>query len=437
MRNSLLFTAFGLVQGLQFAQAQFDAPEVVDFTPPPPQPNDIGGTVNGCANAILSHDDSGDGVIRRNEFLDYVNNVADLLCIPPRPNLDLELQTVFVSIACLCLEREAFGPDCCTGDNAGLYLAGAEDVPSRTEDEDSYLRAACLMTQAVLGPDQCRWEPVTIAPGAIPGVVVPPAGTTPLPEEEEDEANMLWLLLLLLFTVFCLICCCCYKKNEEEEEWEVTVTEEKFVKGPDEEIGDRGLNPMPEEPEVRSPLAIPSDELPVDEGVKSLAVPPVASGPKPAVPPGNEEDADAEKRRLGEMEDDEEDEEAGRRLGGQGELPPPPNPIGVRLRHVEKEKPPGAEYEYPERELVEAKIKREDSGQILDHYEPDGGVFIPERAKKGSVEMPKPHYERQKPPEPVYIDPRKQRKQMGLGDGEVWDALNEWEDEQEKHGTLQ
>ena len=136
-----------------------------DFTdqqPTAPRPNDISGTVHGCANAILQNDDDDDGAIRRDEFLDFVNHVADLLCLPPRPILDLELQSVFVSIACLCQEMEGNEINCCFGESAGLFVSGANSSTAvgvkRSEEGESYLRAACLLTQAVLGPEQCAPE---------------------------------------------------------------------------------------------------------------------------------------------------------------------------------------------------------------------------------------------------------------------------------------
>ena len=50
--------------------------------PPPPQANDIFGTVNGCASALIEMDDNQDGIVKRGEYLDFVNLLADFLCIP-------------------------------------------------------------------------------------------------------------------------------------------------------------------------------------------------------------------------------------------------------------------------------------------------------------------------------------------------------------------
>jgi len=441
-----------------------------DQVPPPPQPNDIQGSVNGCANAIMAHDVDGDGAIRRDEYLSFVNNVADLLCLPPRPVLDLELQTVFVSIACLCQEREGNDISCCFGEQAGLYQLGAGNVVGRTQDEESYLRAACLLTQAVLGPEQCQTPVTTLAPG---GIVfdIPAAGVVP-PPTAADPNRLLWILLLLLL-LLCCICCCCWRKDKEhEEEYEITVTEKTIVERPDEPPVDRGLDPQPED-DIEQALSVPppvedvmpppvpidptpepepepeepppdepfsaGDEFPEEPGAGPKEGPPVplaAGAPGMAAMEDDEEDEENIGRKSGATGDDDEEEDGGRKFRGQGVLPNPPAPEGVILRHIEREKPEKGEYEYPERQIDEYKFKRTDSGQILPHEEIDSGVYFPTRPPREPVIMPNPSYQRQAPPEPVYIDPRKERKQMGLGDGEVWDALGEWEEELEKTGTF-
>ncbi|CAB9524406.1 expressed unknown protein [Seminavis robusta] len=483
MRSTILYSIVIASQSIAPILAGFS-----DQLPPKPQPNDIPGTVNGCANAILEHDLDGDGAIRRNEYRQFVNNVADLLCIPPRPELDLELQTVFVSIACLCQELPGNDASCCFGENAGLFDGGASQVAGRTAEQTSYLRAACLLTQAILGPEQCKLPPATLAPGAVtapffvtPAPPIPPAGPN----------NLLWLLLLLLLPLLCCICCCCWRKDKEvEEEYEVTVKEETIVQGPEDPIEDRNIPPQPED-DIEQGLAPPVDTPTNDEGINPMPMPllaeprelhdepplqdsppepaplpmepeepmePFSAGdedggddnaPKPGVPippmgaPGmgeaedDEEDEENIGRKLGANPDDDEEEDGGRRFGGQGMLPNPPGAEGVVLRHVEREPNEKGEYEYPERNIQEFKYKTEDEGQVLDHYVPDGGVYDPQRPPREPVIMPTPKYERKPPPEPVFIDPRKQRLQMALGDGEVWDALGDWEEEEEKHGNVE
>jgi hypothetical protein len=126
--------------------------------PRPPQPNDIPGTVNGCANAILVSDEDGNGIVTGDEYLDLANTIAGLLCLPPIVEETLEIQTVFISSICLCEEIESFGSGCCFGENAGIFVGGAADPTSRTEDQDTYLRSVCLFAQSVFGPSQCDEE---------------------------------------------------------------------------------------------------------------------------------------------------------------------------------------------------------------------------------------------------------------------------------------
>lgn len=486
--SSIIVVLLSLLVVLELASADFATLE-----PPLAQPNDIFGTVNGCANAVLAHDNNNDGIIERSEFLDYVNNVADQLCLPPRPALDLELNTLFVTIACLCTEREEFtSPACCIGPNAKFYTDGAADpLPIRTEEQDNYLRQACLMTQAVLGDEQCVYDPSTLAPGAIGQVFIAVPPVAPLPPEGPNPA---WYLLLLLLCFCCIwINCCCRRDKEIEEQWETVVTEETIVKGPDGEIIEEEPPvepdveapapppppvvvpppppPPPEEPEPEPkpptptptppptpppppPLPPPPEEPePFDAGdefdeegdqprpgppEEPPEEPPMVDEPPPPVPvvpqPPEEEPEDESEGKAKDPGSDDEDSQAGRKFRGEGLLPEPPEPEGVVLRPVVIVPPEPAEYEYPERELIEPpKEKDEDSVQEFEPYIPDGGVYDPKRPVKPPVEF-NPSWQREEKPEPVYIDPRKQRIQMKLGDGDVWEHLDDWEEEEEKTG---
>jgi len=73
------------------------------------QANDIPGTVPGCANALLEADRNKDGLVKQNEFWEFVNVLSGLLCVPPRENLDLDIQTTFISISCLCQRKPGAG----------------------------------------------------------------------------------------------------------------------------------------------------------------------------------------------------------------------------------------------------------------------------------------------------------------------------------------
>ena len=399
---------------------------LVTAVPPPPQANDIFGTVNGCASALVEMDDNQDGIIKRGEYLDFVNLLADFLCIPRRPILDLEIQTVFYSISCLCQEREGFGPECCFGSDAGIFTKGAADAITRTEDEDSYLRAACLLTQSILGPQQCSLDPRTLSPGAISVAVDRLRAVAGSEDGLSDTALGFIIAGALLLALLCcvLLFCACIKREEEEEE-EIIIKEEIIIENAKVvEEPDAIPAPGPLYNDEEAPSIPPSQHT--SREPKNLA--PVAMGGAilRSVPAADDESVEEKEntgRKSGATMDDDEEEDHGRRFGGQGMLPLPPAPEGVRLRHVERESDSEEEFIYPEREFHEEKFKREDSGQILPHEEIDSGVNIPTRPVAPAVVFNHPKYQRPVKKEPEPYDPRKMRKQLGYGDGEVWAAL--------------
>ena len=420
----------------------------VSAHPPPPQANDIFGTVYGCSSALIEMDDNQDGMIKKGEYLDFVNLLADFLCLPPRPIMDLEIQTVFFSIACLCQEREGFGMDCCFGNDAAIYTKGAADAVTRTEDEDSYLRAACLLTQAILGPQQCALEPRTLSPGAVTVDIARLRSTTG--DDGLSDTALAWIIagaiLLALLCCVLLFCACIRKKDEEEEEEEIIVKEELLVEEVKSIPADEepSVSPTPIDTEEEVPSVPPPGHVQYEPKSPPPAAPVIVPAPiLRSVPPADEDSVEENEntgRKTGATIDDDEDEEYGRKFGGQGELPQPSEPEGVRLRHIEVEKGTPDEYEYPEREFSEYKLTREDSGQILPHEEIDSGVHIPTRPVKPPVVFNHPKYQRPEKPEPEPFDARKMRRQMALGDGEVWDALAAHEEQREgsksSHGCM-
>jgi uncharacterized Zn finger protein (UPF0148 family) len=419
--------------------------------PPPPQANDIFGTVNGCASALVEMDTNQDGMVKKDEYFNFVNLLADFLCVPPRPKLDLEIQTVFFSIACLCQEREGFEYECCFGTGAAIFTEGAADAITRTEDQDSYLRAACLLTQSILGPQQCTAAPATLAPEAIVTI----RRVAPFSKSGgglSDQA--MWAIIIgsILLALLCclLLCCVCGKKKKEDEEEEEEV-EEVIIQPEDVEEGE--IEPKDKEVDVDEVRKI---EPPVFESNSVPAPAPAPTPvilPMPVIPAADEEDSEASSnvgRKIGMTGDDDSDEENNRKFGGEGLLPGDPAPDGIVLRHVEVEKEGPPEYEYPEREIIEQKLKREDSGQILEPYvpdggvydpqrdmnfkgyTPDGGVYDPQRPTKAPVVFSAPKYQRPKKPKKDPYDARKQRKALAMGDGEVWESLAAHEEAKEK-----
>lgn len=438
MSRSLLVVRLRLPLAIVFAITFLNLVPTSGTQRLPPQPNDIFGTVDGCADALVEMDDNQDGMIKRGEYLGFVNMLAYLLCIPPRPILDLELQTVFFSISCLCQDREGFSNGCCEGNSAAIYTQGASDAVTRTEEQDSYLRAACLLTEAVLGPPQCTRAPQTISPGAI-GIIerLPAQGNEGL--TNAAKYGMIAGAIAVLLLCCLLFCCACCRRDEEQydsDEEEVEVKEEIIVEKTELVPFSEDFGKNDPEKGVKlgaGPLVYPAPtsadgERSIDAPTPALASHPTSSSPLArSIPPADGVAEDGSGRRYGHSPNDDGDDAHGRKFRGEGHLPPPPDILGVKLRHVEVEPGQQGNYEYPERSIEEHKLKREDSAQVLDHYIPDGGVYDPQRAKKPPVIFNLPKYQRPKKSTEEYIDLRKLRKQLGLGDGEVWDALASYE----------
>jgi len=418
-----------------------------DLSPPVPQPNDVYGTVYGCAQGLLNDDINGDGTVRMDEYLQFVNDIGALLCYSPKSELDFSLRTNFVSISCLCIEREGFGPNCCIESNAAIYTEGAADPADRTEDEDTYLRAACLLTEAMWGPSQCVPEEPTLddpVAGFVGQTRVEDKGLT----DRAKQLIALLVLMLLLLCCLCCICCCCGRRKDSkgDETWEKTVTEEIYVYGPDgNEIPRENFPKDGDRDDVERALLIPdpiSDPYEEEEVMEPPQQDPVSQveSRNMAVPQTDDisdnEPSSPKRRKIASSSvKDEDDEDKNRGLRGEGGLPDDKDKDGMNLRPVEvlPGAPPG-DYDYPARQIYENKDKDDDSAQELEHYVPDGGVNIPERPEKEPIEMPKPTWERLKKKVPSPIDLRKRRRQMGLGDGEVWDALEDYDEEEQQAG---
>jgi hypothetical protein len=393
-------------------------------------------------------DDDQDGRVSRDEYLDFVNLLADFLCVPPRPILDLEIQTVFYSIACLCQARPLFGKECCLGEQAGIFTRGAADGLVRTEEQDTYLRAACLLTQALLGPEQCTIAPETLSPAAIvPVAALVPAATTGGLTEGQLIAIIIGAILLALLCCF-LLCCFCRRGKEEEEVEEVVTKEDEVVEAlsipVDEEAVPLVINEVKSEPRELTPSPEPAPAPAPIEPFTTPTPPPASLAPLAPIivpvallgnaPPRESSDEDSENlgRKLGATLDDDSEGSVNRRFGGQGMLPQPPAPEGVVLRHIEVEKEEPGDYEYPEREFLENKERPPpDEAQVFEPYVPDGGVYDPKRPPKAQVVM-NPKWEKSAKVALEPFDPRKLRRQLGMGDGEVFEALSSYKEEREQ-----
>jgi hypothetical protein len=149
------------------------------------------------------------------------------------------------------------------------------------------------------------------------------------------------------------------------------------------------------------------------------------------------EDSDDEeegRRRAGGNRHDENDEEIIKIIGAPRLSPPETAASTTNLRPIPEKEIESEEWDQPGRQVSEPKDQDEMSAGEVEHYEPDGGVYFPERERKNPLEWKK-DWNRPKPEEPDEIDPRKHRIQAGLGEQEVWNKLDE--ESQHKKATNQ
>lgn len=230
----------------------------------------------------------------------------------------------------------------------------------------------------------------------------------------------LWGIIAAAAALLLLLCCCCVcvfrrrKKKEEEEE------EEEEIKG-------KGLPGDIEEQKPEQSAA----NVPPEADVPVVAVP---VGAAPGEDDESEDEEDARKRRGGGPLGEEEEEEANKRWGGPRYPPPEKEDPTLKLKPVEKEEEEDPDWDQPGRPMDYPKDKDEMSAGEVEHYEPDGGVYLPERPGKNPVEYD-PQWERGTPEEPDDRDDRKHRIQSGLGEGAVWNQLDENDSDDEKPGV--
>ena len=372
----------------------------------------------GCFKDMVTSDRNGDGVITQNEYLGFIQEYGKRRCWE-QDKLTLEQNAVFNALACLCESKEGSSPDCCLGNNARIPNAGALTPSTRTEEELLSLTATCVWTDATIG-GEC--PPEVLVRSTPPPVLIAPvvaAGSGGLSDGAKWGIIAAAIAALLLLLLLC--CCCCVlrrrkQKQLEEEEDERNTRAVKDLEAPPEQAPE----PAPVVPAMVPPLAPVADEEESsydgdDRGLK-----------------GDNEDDDSYdgegRRKAGQNFADPEDPEDARRIRGYGELPPvvPPEPERVILRPIEKEEEEPEEWDYPGRDINFPKPEPDEmSAQEFEPYVPDGGVHIPQHPPRDPIDPPNRDWNRPKPVIPDETDQRKHRIQAGLGEGEVWDKLND------------
>lgn len=356
----------------------------------------------GCFVDLVAADVNGDGLIKKDEYLGFIQEYSKRKCIE-NPTLTLQQRVAFNLISCGCRAEQGSPVDCCLGENAQIRTDGAIN-PDRTAAQQNYLTSACRITDETLPPFNCPPRDDTRATAPLPPL--PPLFSVASPIQDDGRGfpkEALWAIIAAALLL--LLCCCCacgYKKKTPRE-----VVEEEDGYGAD-----------PEQPLAAAQLK----SLPPEEGRNG---PLVAAAAIPRGDGEDEYDEDGRKRRGGGPLGDEYDDE-GRKRYGAGRLSPPEHlQPGFKLRPVPpKESEEDPDWDHPGRVLDYPRDQEEMSAQELERYVPDGGVYIPERPGKNPVEY-NPQWERGQKPEDDDMDGRKHRLQSGLGPGEIWDRLND------------
>lgn len=389
-----------------------------DETPLKPDPNsdfykapDENIDFPGCFSDLAKADRNGDGVVKKDEYLGFIQMYSKRLCVE-NPFLTLQQRIAFNTIACGCRAEEGADVDCCIKENAQIRTAGALN-PSRTGEQNAYLTSACRITDETLPDPQCPPVDDTRDTGPIPPVI---PGV--LSSDDGFPKEALWGLIagaLLLL----LLCCCCVGIFRKRRQKQLEEEEEHAMAGKG-LPGDAGS-------------AVP-EQSPATAGAPGS----FAAGSVPRGTDDDDSDYDDEgRKRVGGGPLGGADEEDGRKRYGAGRLPPPEkDPKGHKLRPIEKEEEEDPDWDHPGRQIDYPKDKDDMSAGHVDHYEPDGGVYLPEREGKKPVDI-NLKWERGTPYDPDEVDPRKHRIQAGLGEGEVWDKLGEQDDDDSRKGAPQ
>ena len=225
-----------------------------------------------CFNDLANADKNGDGVLKKDEYLGFIQAyAADQKCIE-NPVLTFQQRLAFNQIACTCSSIPGAPADCCVRDNAEIITAGAQD-PKRTGTQNAYLTSACRITDETLGPPQCPptdADRETVPPPDQPVLITPPPpqAVTAASGGGFPEAA-LWGLIAAIAALL-LLCCCCVcvirrKRAQEEEEEQEEITLGKGFPGSIEEEEMTEPAPLGSSQDIECPPdIIPVFALPID-----------------------------------------------------------------------------------------------------------------------------------------------------------------------------
>lgn len=423
----------------------------------PPEGLDL----DGCFKDLMDADIDGSGAIEKDEYLNFINVYGQRICWY-QEELTLEQHGAFNSLACICRSQEGNDASCCLLDNAKLPNKNAINAVERTEEELLFMTVVCVVTDGTL---QHLCTPYVVERSTPPPVIIVPVDTG-LARSAVLEDGSIWALIMGiigLLLLVCMCCCCCAagtrtkSREEEEEDDEVKVIPPPVKEEPAPEqprsmdmaprdIEQEQVEEVQEEEEEQEEQEQEKVEEEEEEVIEEEQQEELQGGDEVEIEETVEEIEEETNANRGgaEAEDDDEgegrrgrgsnyvdeDEEDPTRKWGGGRFPPEdPEPDSLKLKPIppkDPEDPP--EWDQPGREILEHKNKDIDEAQVFDPYVPDGGVNRPEREGKDPLDW-RQNWNRPKPPEEDETDNRKHRIQSGLGEGEVWDKLDNHDDQ--------
>ena len=136
-----------------------------------------------CYNILFNSDDSGDGLVDRDEYMSFVGQLSDgTLNATNYIDLPFVVKINFVYLSCLCMshpENLMVGGQCCEGDNGGIDVLGAGPGETPTATEEEYLTTVCSDTQGAINlyMEEITTSPttntITTSPIAMPSTLAP------------------------------------------------------------------------------------------------------------------------------------------------------------------------------------------------------------------------------------------------------------------------
>jgi hypothetical protein len=405
----------------------------------------------GCFSDLLRADRNGDGQVKQGEYLNFIQEYGKRLCFKT-DSLTLQQSGVFNSLSCICRSQENADSQCCMGNKAHLSTSGADLASkSRSPIQTDYLTSICKLTDATIDA-RCppiledRDEPfVPVLPGngvLASSPVSPAAAAAP-----GNDGLEWWMWLLIAIAALILFCCCfcCLWQRRRAKQEEMEQEDEHIVASMDEKgagAGPRDADPEQpldrtepyngSDPDLNADKPIEEETIIFDDVVLPEVVPIPSPGTIPmagasgAVVGEDSEDEEEERRKKGGDRIPQEPDEEIIKYRGAPPFPPvdpppvPPHP----LKPIPDKEKETDEWDQPGRDIQYPVEQDEMSAGHVDHYEPDGGVYFPERPMKDPLSWNR-DWNRAKPEEPDEMDARKHRIQTGLGEGEVWNKLEE------------